>query len=293
MSKKTMFYGMFGEPRGLGNSMDCPGTNQLDIMLNDPSIDTYIDEIHVHWSITNEQVSFKSWDMGYMIDRYGQEFRADEYMPREDIESNIKKYMQPYVDRVTYDIHFREPNICRWGKEYHDMLIRALNGGYDYIYLHRPDSNLYYGWYDTTNSAFVDFLSSDINDPAPAVFIAPSPEDNMWRVIQPGQHETQKYAGLYILWANYESIMMNKQALKLIEPFFKLKAQNEHLYFNDLYKTEFSKHDPWLSFDIESRIDTGENLWAVILLATSACHYKFSVIDKLPFRSMIREAPRV
>ena len=59
---KSLKVILFGEPRGIGNHNDCPGTNQFDTILTNSTLISRVDRIHVHWSITLKKVSHQPWN---------------------------------------------------------------------------------------------------------------------------------------------------------------------------------------------------------------------------------------
>ena len=89
---KTLLIVLYGEPRGIGNHDECPGTNQLDYILNWPDIQDF-KSVHVSFSITTERVSHQPWDNSYMIDRNGQKWNAEHFLPEHKIRENINKWM--------------------------------------------------------------------------------------------------------------------------------------------------------------------------------------------------------
>ena len=288
---KSLKVILFGEPRGIGNHNDCPGTNQFDTILTNSTLMSRVDRIHVHWSITLKKVSHQPWNNSYMVDRYGVRWEETEYLPQEQILKNIEKFMHPYLAKsprlVTYDVHIREPSTLRWGKEYHKVIVDALSENYDYIMFHRPDSNIEVkkdGRADK-RKLYSKFLDTDI----PAVCITPNPNKTLWTYYDKGT-ETQPWAGFYVSWNAYEIMLWNRNGLILLEQFIKLKAMNEHKHVNFEYPGGFPEGwGVFQSWYTSQRIDKAEDFWSVVLLAISTFSHNFMVIDNLPFRSLIRQ----
>lgn len=291
---KSLLIVLFGEPRGIGNSNDCPGTNQFDAILQNETLMRNVDKIHVHWSITVDRVSFPWWDNTYMIDRNGDRWEATEYLPDEQILNNVHKFMQPYNECVTYDIHLRKSSRLRWGKEYHHSIMRGLNEDYDFVMFHRPDSNL-----DVEGSDFYRVFEKFFHTETPAVCVTACPTDTLWKAKEEGISDIP-HAGFWITWNAYEIMLWNKKGLRLLERFIRLKSEHEQDYLNitdnssEWFHDDTKKYQKLLqSWNNNQRIDQAETLWGVTLLAISTFAHDFVVLDALPFRSLIRKQGNV
>lgn len=281
---KSLLIVLFGEPRGIGNSADCPGTNQFDVILSDPDLMNTVDRIHVLWSITTERISFQKWENTFMVDRNGTRWEAHDYLPQDQILQNIDKFMQPYTDRVTYEVHIRQPSTLRWGREYHNVIVKALKDDYDFVMFHRPDSNI--STKDNKDKTFYkEFLVTDI----PGVCVTPNPSETLWKFYNEGIAD-KPWQGFYVSWNAYEIMLWNKKGLDLLEQYIRLKAKYEHEYVNFVYDPKFPDETEGVfqSWYSEQRIDQAEDFWSVTLLAINTFAHKFIVIDQLPFRSLIR-----
>lgn len=299
LSDKTLLIVLYGEPRGIGNSDECPGTNQLDYILNWPDIQDF-ESVHVSFSITTERVSNQPWDNSYMVDRNGLRWNAEHFLPESKIRENINKWMQT-VDSgllsLSWDIHIRKPSALRWGIEYHLAITRALQRDNDFFIFHRLDNNVAYEKIEHARGrSFRKFLAN--SEDVPAVATVTNGHHTMH------QHRDSRYEeldvsdgnkvkqGITIFWTNYEMMMWNRPGLEALEKLLHIKAQNERFYHN--WESEYTSHSaslPYLSWIQHTRIDSGENFWAVILSSMSALYHNFVVLDVLPFRSLIRDTP--
>ena len=296
---KTLLIVLYGEPRGIGNHDECPGTNQLDYILNWPDIQDF-KNVHVSFSVTAERVSSQPWDNSYMVDRNGQKWNAEHFLPEHKIRENIDKWMGS-VDsgllELSWDIHIRKPSTLRWGIEYHLAVTKALCSGADFFIFHRLDNNVGYENIKHARArSFQKFLANSEN--IPAVATVTNGHRNMHR------HRDSRYEeldvsdgnkvkqGLTIWWTNYEIMMWNRSGLEAVEKLLYIKAQNERFYHN--WESEYTAHKasvPYLSWIEHTRLDQAENFWAVILSSMSALYHNFVVLDVLPFRSLLRDTP--
>ena len=296
---KTLLIVLYGEPRGIGNHDECPGTNQLDYILNWPDIQDF-KSVHVSFSITTERVSHQPWDNSYMIDRNGQKWNAEHFLPEHKIRENIDKWMlstDSGLMELSWDIHIRKPSTLRWGIEYHLAITKALCSDTDFFIFHRLDNNVAYeDMKHARGRSFQKFLANSEN--TPAVVTVTNGHRNMYR------HRDSRYEeldtsdgnkvkqGMTTFWTNYEMMMWNRPGLEAVEKLLHIKAQNERFYHN--WESEYTSHNasvPYLSWTEHTRIDSGENFWAVILSSLSVLYHNFVVLDVLPFRSLIRDTP--
>ena len=277
---KKLVIVLYGEPRGLGNHKDCPGTDQLHKILSWPDFQNF-KSVHVIFSVTDKKVSFQNWDNDYMIDMDGERWSSVDYLSQHEIKENIDRWMELHDSNITWEINFRQPNPSRWGVSYHHVILKALETNADFFIFHRPDSNLNYEHItETKYKNFKTFMNYDSLTPAVACVQNNEKIGNhMW-------DEVEKNA-IMIWWTNFEIMMWNREGLRAAEKFFHIKAINDCKYMiNDDELLQNLKDKQFMSR--RSKIGSAEPLWAIILMAISITHPDFVVLDVLPFRSCIR-----
>lgn len=282
--ERSLYIILFGEPRGLGNSLDCPGSNQIDKILELEELSSRFERIHIRWSLVLDKVSYQPWDNDYMIDKYGERWNSHEYMDKDSVVQSIRNYMRPYADRITFDVYFREPNLLRWGKDYHNEIKLALDSNYSHIMWHRPDLNLKLEKYKDYDKKFDAFLQEN-EKPVVAVTRAPH---FLLRTFEEGIDQVP-HSGVFMLWNNYEITLWNRAALEIAEKLIFIKAENQEYYTPPDPFDPLTEESPFAQFMYAH--DGAETFWGIMILAMSALTHRFTALDVLPIRSLIREAP--
>lgn len=293
MQKKSLLLILYGEPRGIGNSPACPGSNQLDVIFENKEIYSSFESIKVLWYITDTTVApDRPWDNTYMIDKNDQYWSCEKYLPTEQIMSNIHNHMVQYksdTKDISYEIKIRTNHLHRWGLDYLDCIDYAIDGGYDRTIFHRPDSNIAIEYIEeeddkrTLAVAFKDFLTKETD--APVVCLPKFTNGSMCELIETQTDYKKAYC---IFWNTFEMMAWNKAGIKALRDIIKLKCDN--LTLSEKYEqNEIYRGHPANYLHVENEnLSIAENFWPITLNMLKIINPKFTVVDLLPWRSFIR-----
>lgn len=285
--EKKLLIILYGEPRGIGNSIHCPGTNQLDVILNSILIHHYIDKIHVLWCVNDTTaVTYNKhidWDNQYMIDKNGVKWDSKNYMNQSHISANIRNHMSEYKklygDSITHSVSFRDPNnTYRWGKDFYNCFKFALNGEYDFVISSRPDVNLAYIYenFDQNHNILRDILTLKHSE-KPVVITT---------VFESKISMREYKDGLKLLQPdNFDIMFFNLEFIKLLEPFLRVSSiHNNNISADEIYKIPLDRTVSLFPMTI-----VAERFWSLLLNTMTAINHNVMMCDCLPWKAVIRK----
>ena len=289
MQNKSLLVILYGEPRGLGNSPDCPGSNQFDIIFDNKDIYSVFDKKKVLWYISDTTIApTRPWDNTFMIDKNDNSWSCKEYLPMPDIIRNIHAYMKNYKG-IDYEIKVRQDHSHRWGKDYLDCIDYALNGDYDCTLFHRPDSNITEEYVkepedkERLRLCFKDFLIKKTD--TPVVCLPAFPNGNMTELVETDTEYKKAYCSF---WNTFEMMAWNRAGLESLRTIIKLKCDNlTHSEKDEQNENYRGHHAHWMHVENEN-LSIAENFWPMVLNMLKIIYPKFTVLDVLPWRSFIR-----
>lgn len=288
MSNKLLIV-LYGEPRGIGNDMSCPGSNQLDILLNSLIVHSNFDKIHVYWCLTDSTAvvynKWITWDNTYTVDKHGKKWNCNTYMKQEDIAKNVHKHMADYKklygNNITYNIGFRDiNNTYRWGYDYYNCFRYAVNNNFDFTIVSRPDINLGYEKHllDNNYNMLRDIIINPTNHDYP--FAMTPKYKNSVSMVEDKDNLILKYPS-----KGYEIMLFNYAGIQLLEQFLKISAINNNKIssMDDVY--------PRRERDVScfGLTMVAERFWPIVLNSMSAINNNFSILDSLPWYGVMRE----
>lgn len=287
MPKKLLIV-LYGEPRGIGNDMSYPGTNQLDVLLNSLVVHSNFDKIHIHWCLTDSRAivynKWVTWDNSYTIDKNGKRWNCTTYMKQEDIAKNVHnqmvEYKKLYGNKLTYFIGFRDKqNTYRWGADYYNCFKYSINHNFDFTIVSRPDLNIGYEEerLDNNYNLLRDIVNNPENYDYPFVM---TPRFYSNTTIIEG-----KDLVLDVPSRGFEIMLFNSSGVKLLEPFLKVSAINNNSI------SDMSDIFPRRERDVSSFASTmvAERFWPILLNSMSAINKNFAILDSLPWYGVMRD----
>lgn len=270
---KTLLIILHGEARGLGTSYDSAGPNVLDVILaNTHILEAFSNRIHVLWSISNTKLSYENrWDISYSIDKNGNKIPSTDYLTSDEVEHNISNFMSEYSQQCTYEIMWREPIEQRWGKGYATALNYSVANNFDFTIMSRPDMNISA---EQESELFIQTLK--VEDNSPKVILNQGPTNTLLAYHAATDNHT-------LIRRNYEIMMWNKPALKILAELMTTKAKFDWGKPSDL-PGESPYNPPW-------GLDGAETFWSLILvLMVAFVGSEHLIVQGLPFRNQLRES---